>query len=205
MADQEKDKQMDEMLDSMLANYSSAEPRPGMETRILASVRDAEQRKPARPSWMFKGLWAAAAVAAAIIVVVVFIGGRQNVKQPPVVVKTAPTPVQPHAPQPSLPETVTVHPERHRLREAVTPGVESTRLESASLPPGRRPEVFPSPTPLSEQERLLLSYLTSTPREEIVAQSHPDEPPVIGQDQTEAVPDQSRAPQRFSNTFSNTR
>jgi hypothetical protein len=170
MADQEKDKQMDEMLDSMLANYSSAEPRPGMETRILASVRDAEQRKQARPSWMFKGLWAAAAVAAAIIVVVVFFGGRQNVKQPPVVVKITPTPVQPHAPQPSFPETVTVHPERHRPKAAVTPGVESTRLENASLPLDRRPGVFPTPTPLSEQEKLMFTYLANTPKEEVVAQ-----------------------------------
>ncbi len=53
MADQEKDKQMqiDEVLDSLLANYSSAEPRPGLETRILANLilanpHDAEGRAP---------------------------------------------------------------------------------------------------------------------------------------------------------------
>src|SRR5690349_21058214 len=120
MADQEKDKRMDEMLDSLLANYSSAEPRPGLETRILASMRDAEQRKPARSSWMFKGLWAAAAVAAAIIVAAVFVGGRQHVKQPPVVVRTTPTPVRPHAPQPDLPEVARKNPERHRPRTVVT-------------------------------------------------------------------------------------
>jgi hypothetical protein len=42
MADQEKDKQMqiDDTLDSLLANYSSAEPRPGLETRILANMRE---------------------------------------------------------------------------------------------------------------------------------------------------------------------
>ena len=47
MADQEKDKQMqiDEMLDSLLANYSSAEPRPGLETRILANLREQQKRK----------------------------------------------------------------------------------------------------------------------------------------------------------------
>ncbi len=46
MADQEKDKQMqiDEMLDSMLANYSSVEPRPGLETRILANLREAARK-----------------------------------------------------------------------------------------------------------------------------------------------------------------
>jgi hypothetical protein len=170
MADQEKDKRMDEMLDSLLASYSSVEPRPGLETRILANVRDVEQRKPARPWWRFKGLWAAAAVAAAIIVVGLFIGGRQNVKQPPIVVKTTPTPVQPHAPQPEPPEVVTGTPEHHRPRAAVTPAVESTHLESASVPLGRRPEIFPTPTPLSEQEKLMFTYLANTPKEEVVAQ-----------------------------------
>jgi hypothetical protein len=170
MTDQEKDKKMDETLDSLLANYSSAEPRPGLETKILASLRDAEQRKPARPSWMFKGLWAAAAVAAAIIVAAVFISGRQHVKQPPVVVLTTPTPVQPHVPQPGLPEVVTVNPEQHRRKAAVTPRVESTRLENATLPLDRRPAIFPTPTPLSEQEKLMFTYLANTPKEEVVAQ-----------------------------------
>ena len=46
MADQEKDRQMrSKMLDSLLANYSSAEPRPGLETRILANLRDAEKKE----------------------------------------------------------------------------------------------------------------------------------------------------------------
>ena len=39
-----------------------------------------------------------------------------------------------------------------------------------------RQQVFPSPSPLSEQEKLLLRYLSRTPREELVAQSHPDPP-----------------------------
>ena len=35
-------------------------------------------------------------------------------------------------------------------------------------------DVFPSPSPLSEQEKLLFRYLAHTPRAEIIAQSHPD-------------------------------
>jgi len=119
---------------------------------------------------MLKGLWAAAAVAAAIIVAAVFIGGRQHVKQPPVVVKTTPTPVQLQATQPGLPEVVPANPEHRRRKAAVAPGVESTRLESASLPLDRRPAIFPTPTPLSEQEKLMFAYLASTPKEEVVAQ-----------------------------------
>jgi hypothetical protein len=44
-----------------------------------------------------------------------------------------------------------------------------------------RPDVFPTPAPLSEQERLMLLYLAHTAKHEIVAQSHPDEPVEIAE------------------------
>ncbi len=79
MVDPEKDKQMqiDDMLDSLLANYSSAEPRPGLETRILANLREAEEKKAPQGWWNFKWLWAGV-VAAAIIVAAVLINGRHR-------------------------------------------------------------------------------------------------------------------------------
>jgi len=196
MADQEKDKQMqmDEMLDSLLANYSSVEPRPGLETRILANLREAEKEEPAG-WWNFKWLWAGVAVAA-IIVAAVLINGRHRVEPPThVIVKTSPAipqpEIQPHAPAVRN-ETVRIRP-----RKTLAP----TRPQNAALALNERPAVFPTPTPLSEQEKLLLSYLAGTPREEVIAQSHSDEPPVVGdQDQTEAIPDLMHIPQKLSNT-----
>jgi hypothetical protein len=196
MADQEKDKQMqiDDMLDSLLANYSSAEPRPGLETRILASLREAEKKAPQR-WWSFKWLWAGA-VAAAIIVAAVLINGWHRVEPPTnVVVKTsqpAPSPeIQPHAPI-APKETARIH-----RRKPLAPALP----QNATLALRDRPAVFPTPTPLSEQEKLLLSYVASTPREEMIAQSHPDEPPVVGdQDQTEAIPDLTFIPKKLGNT-----
>jgi hypothetical protein len=195
MADQEKDKRMDEMLDSLLANYSSAEPRPGLETRILANLRDAEENKSPAGWWNFKWLWAGA-VAAVIIIAAVLISGRHRVEPPTnVIVKTnqpAPQPeIQPHTPAVRN-ETVRIRP-----RKSLAP----TRPQNAALALNERPAVFPTPTPLSEQEKLLLSYVAGTPREEVIAQSHPDEPPMVGdQDQTEAIPDLMHIPQKLSNT-----
>ena len=104
MADQEKDKQMqiDEMLDSLLANYSSVEPRPGLETRIMANLREMPEKQTAQGWWNFRWLWAGA-VAAAIIVAAVLISGRHRVAPPThVIVKTSPAVPQPeiqsHAP-----------------------------------------------------------------------------------------------------------
>jgi hypothetical protein len=197
MSDQEKDKQMqiDDMLDSLLANYSSAEPRPGLETRILANLREQAEKDSSRGWSNFKWLWAGA-VAAIIIVAALLIGGRHRVAPPThVIVKTSPAipqpEIQPHAPAVRN-ETVRIRPRK---------SLASTRPQSAALALNERPAVFPTPTPLSEQEKLLLSYLAGTPREEVIAQSHSDEPPVVGdQDQTEAIPDLMHIPQKLSNT-----
>ena len=153
MIDPEKDKQMqiDDMLDSLLANYSSAEPRPGLETRILANLREAE-KKASQGWWNFKWLWAGA-VAAAIIMAAVLINGRHRVEPPThVIVKTSPAApqpeIQPHAP------AVRNETARIRPRKSLAP----TRPQNAALALNERPAVFPTPTPLSEQEKLLLSY-----------------------------------------------
>ncbi len=203
MADQEKDKQMqiDDMLDSLLANYSSAEPRPGLETRILANLRETAEKKAQYAWWDFKWLWAGM-VTAAIIVAALLISGRHRVAPPThVIVRTsqpAPQPeIQPHAPI-AQQETARVH--RHR------PATAPTTQQNVALALRDRPAVFPTPTPLSEQEKLLLSYLAGTPREEVIAESHPDEPLVVGeQDQTEATPGlslmpQALIPQKLGNT-----
>jgi len=175
MADQEKDRQIDKMLDSLLANYSSAEPRPGLETRILANLRQAEKRAP-EGWWNFKWIWAGVVAAAAVIMVVALLSGRHQATPP----TNAPVETRRPAPQPQIQPRAPVAPQtaarvhRHKPPAARQP-------QNAALARSKRPAVFPTPTPLSEQERLLLSYYSLTPREELIAQSHPDEPPVVGQ------------------------
>jgi hypothetical protein len=61
------------------------------------------------------------------------------------------------------------------------PGHESiAHRDTHSTPEGLiaatpRQEIFPAPSPLSEQEKLLLRYLAGTPHEEVAAQSHGDD------------------------------
>jgi hypothetical protein len=165
MADQEKDKRMqiDDMLDSLLANYSSAEPRPGLETRILANLREAKKES-SQGWWNFKWLWAGV-VAAAIIVAAVLAGGRHRIEPPKhVMAKTSPAipepAIQPHAPT-APKETVRIY--RRKPRATKQP-------QNATLALSERPANFPTPVPLSEQERMMFSYLENTPQEIIVAQ-----------------------------------
>ena len=196
MTDHDKNKHLDELLDSALSAYSVAEPGPGLETRILAQVREVED-KTASPGRNWKWLWAGAVAITAVLVVALLLGRHSQVAAPPNnVVHTAQPPAQP---VPQVPESIPVetgnarnHPPRMHV---------PLPQQNAALPLNQRPSVFPTPTPLSEQERLLLSYYAHTPREELVAQSHPEEPPIAGEDQSNiAVPEMIFVPQKSSNT-----
>jgi hypothetical protein len=188
MADQEKDKQtqIDDMLDSLLANYSLAEPRPGLENRILANLRlanprDAESREASRGWWDFKWVWAGAALAAAIIVGAVLVSGRRHVAPPPrtVVQTMQPAVQQPIVEQPSVQQPGVRQP---TVQSGVPAAIGSERVihrhktlapgpqQNATLAWSQRPAFFPTPTPLSEQERLMFTYLTNTPHQEVIAQ-----------------------------------
>src|SRR5260370_36469107 len=67
MAEPENDKQLDNLLESLLSEYSAAQPRPGYETRTLAVMKDAARQKKSWP-WSLGGVWAGAvgAVVAAV-------------------------------------------------------------------------------------------------------------------------------------------
>ena len=56
---------LDTLIDHALASYTPAEPRPGLEQRILASVVAASQPR----TWAWRPAWALAAAAALIAVV----------------------------------------------------------------------------------------------------------------------------------------
>jgi hypothetical protein len=196
MTDREKDKHLDELLDSALAHYSAAWPRPGLETRILAEMREAEAT--AAAAWhSWRWLWGGAIAAAAALLIVLLAGRHSQIPVQGNNVargQQSPTQVTPHV-QSTAPVTpnAAVSPQR-KIR--VQPPAEAVAFTIR-----RRPPVFPTPTPLSEQEKLLLSYYAHTPREEVFAQSHADEPPIAADDQTKiAVPDLIYVPQKSSNT-----
>lgn len=191
-----QDKHLDELLDSMLSTYSAAEPRPDLETMVLAKLRDAENREESR-SWNSRWLWAGAAVMAAAVLLIFLSTARHSrmaVPENVAVQKQPPAQSQPQEQQ-ALPAGAGNMVHHQRQKHA------PVRVENAGLALSQRPSVFPTPTPLSDQERLLLSYYARTPREELIAQSHPDEPPVIGDDENNVVlPDLVSVPQKSSNT-----
>ena len=143
MDDKEK-RFVDELLDASLRQYASAEPGPGLEGRVLAGVRAQQEVARRRTTWA----WAVGtAAAAAMVTLLVIYRPRQQPTPSPV---TAKAPANLSAPavatvappvQPSMP--------RRPRRPAP-----ASRIDT-------RPQQFPTPRPLSEQEKLLLVYAQS--------------------------------------------
>ena len=178
MAEQDKEQKLDELLDSMLREYSAVEPRPGLETRILANLKSSRsERKP----WFSISVWAwsGAAVTVVLLAVLVLHLARPAVQPPPARVEAVKaSPVQP-APVNAAKSHET---ERRQARM-----IHRAHKQNVQKVVDNRPDVFPTPAPLSEQEKLLMRYLAGTPKEELIAQSRPDEPP------EESIPDDQSA------------
>lgn len=195
MTGHEHDKHLNELLDSALSQYSAVEPGPGLETRIQATVREAGRA--ASPQWNWRWLWAGAVALAAILLIALLAGKRSVVPAPGNDLVQKKEPVAHPSPESAKAAPLdsgndAAHPLPKHLKQQ--PEVVALKVEP------RRP-VFPTPAPLSEQEKLLLSYYSNTPREELIAQSRPEDPPVAVDDQSSIpVPELILVPQKSSNT-----
>lgn len=142
------DDDLDRVLNTALALYATVEAREGLEQRILANLRS--QESSARSKWWTWGL--AAAVLAMIIVAVAwsFSGHlRPSVANHPAVPQTP----EPLAPQRTDNTTARdIAPVRKRVVRRTTLRDNNPKLDQ-----------FPSPQPMSEQEKLLAMYINQDP------------------------------------------
>jgi hypothetical protein len=149
----------DRALDAALAKYAAVAPGPGLEERIMANLHAERMRVPERAWWNW-GI--AAAVAAVIVVGVAFTWKSSRPVQQ--IVHHAPTQQNPK----QLPQAVAKDaPESARNVMTPTPSVSAHHSPPviAAVAANPRLDVFPSPQPLSEQEKLLLDYVHQSPTE----------------------------------------
>jgi hypothetical protein len=176
MDERNKEEHLDRLLDSLLTSYTQVEPRPGMAARVLAHVRaQAEQKGPQRWSFaslvgktalgrtLFGGTLAAAAALAAILIM------DYARPVPP------PTPLAIHWQQQPLQQTLAKATSPQPLAAARYRLQRHTSSPTAVAEADVRQQVFPTPVPLTEQEKWMYRYLAGTPREELVAQARPDD------------------------------
>lgn len=149
---------IDRWLDEGLSRYADVEPRPGLESRMLALLAS-EQPAPRTISWLALA-FSTAALAGLLLLwlrpALQPVSGpdmRWTAQLPPVPLSLQHTTLPTAAARRSEgPRNVTVAPARH--------GMEAKQ------------ERFPSPSPLSEQEKMLVRFVENFPRKAaLVAQT----------------------------------
>ena len=179
----DKAREVDQWLESALHQYGQAEPRPGLENRVLASLRiEREQSERTRVAWRRRWwlpLWSVTAVVLAVVAVWVWQSGREARPQT-TAKKSAMTqretaqagPIKPAAVDRS---SVKAAPVRTIGTRTLAKGIESHLAVEAkkhreiplasnqTLAATPKLDQFPSPQPLSEQEQILMSYVAKYP------------------------------------------
>ena len=184
MRDDRRDQFVDELLEASLKQYRGEEPRPGLEMRILAGVRSRERA--ARLRGLAWAVAACAGISAAVILALHFPPTRYRQPSPSTsgaqraalqAGKTSPMPGSANSRiwSPRLvqgQEPRTPKPPCGPKPSGGGPGVRATRPA--------RPEQFPTPMPLTEQERLLLAYVASAAKPELVAGTNEKDGAAVG-------------------------
>ena len=144
--------EVDRLLDAALKQYAAVQPREGLEGRILARMRS-ETAESASHAW-WRWLTAAAAVAALALIITMAL--------------------RPHArPQPMVAQHRSVALPAAKLaassqqRKAVQRPTRRVHAVADIQVPKALPKLdqFPSPQPLSEEEKLLASYVAVYPKQ----------------------------------------
>jgi hypothetical protein len=176
---------VDRELDTALARFAAAEPRIGLEQRILANLR-AERRHAFAPGWW---RWPLVAALAAVIVMIVSISWR-SAKVSNITAQHQPAPTNEYnrtqtannneigliRPHNAASERWAKHPVSH---------------PASAIAAAAKLDQFPSPQPLSEQEAMLARYVAKFPEHAaLIAQARTEE---LRQDSSEEIAEAASA------------
>jgi hypothetical protein len=158
-------RQFNRELDAALANYAAAEPRPGLEDRVLANLRAERPRVTDRAWWR----WSVASALAVIVIMTLALAWRSGKPSHPVVAdhstSAAQTTKEPATQVVSNDSANDVRPQASD--PAKRRATRSVRREAVAAATPKLDQ-FPSPQPLSEQERILQSYVAAYPEEAVL-------------------------------------
>jgi len=197
MQEDEHDRFVDALLDASLAQYRSIEARRGLENRILARLCSEQKAAPWR-AWAWRV--GASLAAAGVILALVSVAYRQRL-QTPISATKPPRPARIVEASPNTAAVLPAHSFTRRHHEprrvehagelqaargdllskyaAVSRLAKPRAAEIAQSSAGAqepRLDVFPSPAPLSEEERLLVRLVRQSPEEALAAFPERGEP-----------------------------
>lgn len=144
---------LDRALDEVLAKYASVEPRAGLQDRILANLRSADVHAPKRARWQ----WGFAA-ALALVVLTIALAWRTHTISHPIVANQTPKandlPANAGS-KAAAPEVGTIG-----LVKGSAVLRRETHRKAPTVVMAPKLDQFPSSQALTEQERMLASYVT---------------------------------------------
>ncbi len=152
---------LDRELDGALAQYAAVEPRPGLEERVLANLLAERKQAWARSWWQ----WGAAAAVAAMLLVTSTVLWRSGESRD----HFAPQALNSKQDNGADGTRVTANGGRDLtpLSHPALPAKKAARIRRHSAAvvtaSGPRLDQFPSPQPLSEQEKILERYVSRYP------------------------------------------
>jgi hypothetical protein len=163
MAEMNRD-ELDRVLDAALAKYAAAQPRQGLEERVLANLRVERARAPYRAWWH----WSVMAALTAAVIVALAIGWKSDEWSHPRMANhpSATTPAPKEASRIVTNGGGTAHRLRPQNGGAIRRRVvHRSQIEAviAANPSSPKLDAFPSPQPLSEQEKILADYVAQYP------------------------------------------
>jgi hypothetical protein len=171
---------LDLLIDSALATYADPGPDSGLEDRVLVTLATVRTETPsARGGWRRRGLPWAVAIPIAAGLLFLWLSPRRDKPLPASerqeAHSAAPNAIAPHAN--SSAEVRPAAPHRRTIR-VTQPTSPLQTAQAASLP---KLDVFPTPQPLTAEERALVVVVSQTPlpaREALVEAQSLDAVPV---------------------------
>ena len=169
-------------IDAELAKYAAVEPRAGLETRVLTSLR-AEAARAAERTW-----WRSRAVLAAAAMVLAVLSFRSGETSHPVVTKHLPT-AAPAVERPGVRVGMELANDARRPLTRSTVNRIPHSAADPSVSAGPKLDQFPSPQPLSEQEVALTRYVSQFPQDAtLIAQAQEEVEKEIEQEMDQTHP-----------------
>ena len=151
---------LDRELDAALAQYGAGEPKAGLEQRVLTNLQ-AEREKIASRTW-WRWPVTVALAAAVTIAVSVSLTWRSAKTSPVVSVDRPPTSVESGGQNGQLLAGDVRNPPP-LISSARRNQTNRDRRRQPTVAAGPKLEQFPSPQPMSEQEKILASYVAQYP------------------------------------------
>ena len=164
-----RDHEMERLLDKMLAEYGKAEPRLGLENRVLANLETEKARIAGRRRWWWiLGTVSASTVVAAIVWMDYRPPDQHGAFRPANEAQRAQSaPAAMAAEVPSEAGAGVSVPTR-LIRSRKSRAIQPHAVEQVATATTPKLEQFPTPAPLSEQERILARYVSQYPEHAVL-------------------------------------